>query len=509
MFSQWNMIVLNWLTTFFWLVANVLTFGFVRRNDSLESALQSAINTASTILMDKTKTGSIYSVGDVTAAMFLYALKEAKERNQLGKPTDGSDKDKTSPPAHKWMSDLGTIPKDDDEDAKFHWLCARRYCAMAVAMYTWPAWMILPNLNNLLTFFRSLVHSPLFRPLSYYGKEVVGDGYFYRHTAAFFSEVNSNSGNAKPIEISDLHYASWVDGVWQTPFVVVTDVVTQAIVISIRGSISSFDWITDASANINKFHDGIDMKSLLTKAHLDGKNSYNPDGDKDKENLIVEEDDTDLDVHEGMFLAALCIYGQAIRIIAALKEDKKYKDYKVVVTGHSLGAGVASLLTLLLQKTIKHEYDCVRGYAFEPPGCMVSGALLKESQDHTLSFVVGDDIVPRISFQSMKKIHDFVQDTLSKEKTGNVIPPDSIGPNSVGAITSRDLFAPGCILHYTEKFWGGPIEREWLCPTKDLQQIILSPQTFNDHRATRVQRIVNGQQISPWLRWIPFYSQLH
>jgi len=498
------------------MVTNVLTFGFVKRNDTLEASLQGVVNTISTILMDKTKTRSIFSVGDVTAAMFLYASKEAKERkSKLGRHDDGEHgSNTTSPPAHKWMSDLDTVPKDDD--AKFHWLCARRYCAMAVAMYTWPVWMILPNPNNLWTFFRSLFHTTLFRPLSYYGKEVVGDGYLYRHTAAFFSEVNNNSGNAKPIGISDLHYASWVDGVWQTPFVVVTDDVTQAIVISIRGSTSPFDWITDASANINKFHDGIDMKSLLTKAHLgNGKNGDNLDGDNAnfslKENLLVEEDnkDVDVNVHEGMFLAALCIYGQVIRVIAALKENTKYKDYKVVVTGHSLGAGVASLLTFLLQKTIKHEYDCVRCYAFEPPGCMVSGALLKESQNHTLSFVVGDDIVPRISFNSMKQLHDFVQDTLSKKKTGNVIPPDSpIGANAAGAITSQDLFAPGCILHYTEKFWGGPIDRQWLRPV-DLQQIILSPQTFNDHLAMRVQRIVNGQQITPWLRWIPFYNQLY
>lgn len=41
--------------------------------------------------------------------------------------------------------------------------------------------------------------------------------------------------------------ASWLNSVSQTPFVVVTDHPTKSIIIAIRGSVSSDDWITDVS----------------------------------------------------------------------------------------------------------------------------------------------------------------------------------------------------------------------------------------------------------------------
>ena len=42
-----------------------------------------------------------------------------------------------------------------------------------------------------------------------------------------------------------------------------------------------------------------------------------------------------------------------------------YKDYEMIVTGHSLGAGIASILTLLLHKKMPK----VRGLVYSPPPC--------------------------------------------------------------------------------------------------------------------------------------------
>ena len=44
----------------------------------------------------------------------------------------------------------------------------------------------------------------------------------------------------------------------------------------------------------------------------------------------------------------------------------EFKDYQLVLSGHSLGAGVVSVLSVILQK----EYPDLKCYAFSPPGCI-------------------------------------------------------------------------------------------------------------------------------------------
>ena len=50
-----------------------------------------------------------------------------------------------------------------------------------------------------------------------------------------------------------------------------------------------------------------------------------------------------------------------------LRSDPEYRGYKLVITGHSLGAGVASVLAVLL----KPKYEDLVCYAFSPPGCVL------------------------------------------------------------------------------------------------------------------------------------------
>lgn len=44
----------------------------------------------------------------------------------------------------------------------------------------------------------------------------------------------------------------------------------------------------------------------------------------------------------------------------------EFRNYRLVVTGHSLGAGVASVLSIIL----KRDYPHLVCYAFSPPGCI-------------------------------------------------------------------------------------------------------------------------------------------
>ena len=48
------------------------------------------------------------------------------------------------------------------------------------------------------------------------------------------------------------------------------------------------------------------------------------------------------------------------------RQFEKFKGYRLVLCGHSLGAGVVSVLSVILQK----EYPDLKCYAFSPPGCV-------------------------------------------------------------------------------------------------------------------------------------------
>ena len=54
------------------------------------------------------------------------------------------------------------------------------------------------------------------------------------------------------------------------------------------------------------------------------------------------------------------LLGQAF----AYNPDKGTPDFRLVLVGHSLGAGTAAILALLL----RHEYPHVHCYAYSPPG---------------------------------------------------------------------------------------------------------------------------------------------
>ncbi|VDN26944.1 unnamed protein product [Cylicostephanus goldi] len=105
-------------------------------------------------------------------------------------------------------------------------------------------------------------------------------------------------------------------------------------------------------------------------------------------------------VHRGMLMSARYVYDtlrkhQVLEDLAVLNTG-----YQLVVCGHSLGAGVASLVTLLL----KQDYPNVRCFAFAPPGCVITENGLHELEEHVFGIVAGDDLVSRISFHALHRL---------------------------------------------------------------------------------------------------------
>ena len=74
---------------------------------------------------------------------------------------------------------------------------------------------------------------------------------------------------------------------------------------------------------------------------------------------------------------------------------EKHPNYKIIVTGHSLGAGVSGLFTLLFHH--EHPSIPIHGYPFASP-CTMSAGLSEDCRDYVTTTVLADDLVPRISY---------------------------------------------------------------------------------------------------------------
>ena len=86
------------------------------------------------------------------------------------------------------------------------------------------------------------------------------------------------------------------------------------------------------------------------------------------------------------------------------------------VTGHSLGAGCATFLALML----KREYPDLRCLPYSPPGGLVTMKTAKAVAPFTTSFVLNTDIVPRLSVESMEKLRNDVLDLISRIKVSKM-----------------------------------------------------------------------------------------
>ena len=112
--------------------------------------------------------------------------------------------------------------------------------------------------------------------------------------------------------------------------------------------------------------------------------------------------------HKGMVFAANYIHIKLAqkRILERANEELKARDmsdtshFPIVIVGHSLGAGTAAILSILLRQT----YNNVICFAFAPPGGLLSEAAAEYSKDFVISIVLGKDIVARMGLHQMEKM---------------------------------------------------------------------------------------------------------
>ena len=127
---------------------------------------------------------------------------------------------------------------------------------------------------------------------------------------------------------------------------------------------------------------------------------------------------------------------EADEVITKLKPliDKtllQYPNYSVVFTGHSLGAGAASIATLILQTSYPH----INAYCFACPSC-VSADLLPRLSSSVISVANMHDAVPRMNSSAMHKAYDAISNADWLQVATRFLPGISGGEYSVEGLKS-------------------------------------------------------------------------
>ncbi|XP_023316995.1 sn1-specific diacylglycerol lipase beta-like isoform X2 [Trichogramma pretiosum] len=174
----------------------------------------------------------------------------------------------------------------------------------------------------------------------------------------------------------DILFASFRNHLCEIPFCVLADHKTSSIVVVIRGSLSLRDIITDIAAASDSFEpEGLPPGSMA---------------------------------HRGMIIGAKVILKQLDQYKVLETAFKMYPHYDLTLTGHSLGAGLAVLLGTL----IRPRYPYLRVYAFATPAGLLSREAAKVTEEFVLSMGLGDDLVMRLSVDSIENFRTSLLITL-------------------------------------------------------------------------------------------------
>lgn len=154
-------------------------------------------------------------------------------------------------------------------------------------------------------------------------------------------------------------------------------------VVLIRGSKSVQDLLTDIQAHPEDFKLESVEQGSCTEESMEDDSTCKPRGFVDSF------------AHNGMLNAALWIRERIVPSLRILHQ----KGYKLVLSGHSLGAGCAALLAVMLQKDFK-DLEC---FAYAVPAC-VNLHIANSSVTFVHSIVLRDDFVPRAKASNIIKL---------------------------------------------------------------------------------------------------------
>ncbi|XP_011152987.2 sn1-specific diacylglycerol lipase alpha isoform X3 [Harpegnathos saltator] len=388
-----------------------------------------------------------------------------------------------------------------------HFQLAIHYMHFALAAYGWPMFVVNPSteLCQLCTRLRCCCF-----PCGAHEDEatIVEDNCCRCNYAALSSMLDLG-------EIEVVYSTFHVD-VGETPFFVALDYTKKKVVVSIRGTLS--------------------MKDVLTDLNAEG------------EVLPLSPPREDWLGHKGMVQAAEYIRKKLLEegiIARALAKDtsRGTHQFGLTLVGHSLGAGTAAILAILL----KQEYPDLVCFSFGPPGGLLSMPAQQYTQEFITSVVVGKDVVPRIGLRQMESLRADLINAIKRSvdpkwktiacsvmccgcgstptsaanleaggciseyqrdkdqaRAQTVVPSDS----SIALTLHRPLYPPGRIIHVVrhhpnkdeqkyETRWRQMLKKHepvyqalWAGPC-DFDEVLISPVMIQDHMPDNMLRALN------------------
>ncbi|KAK4431480.1 hypothetical protein Salat_0910100 [Sesamum alatum] len=196
-------------------------------------------------------------------------------------------------------------------------------------------------------------------------------------------------------------------------------------------------------------------------------------------------------VHNGLLKAAGCVLNAECDILKELVE--KYPNYTLTFTGHSLGSGVAALLTMVVVQNRDRlgniDRKRVRCYAIAPARCMSLNLAVRYA-DVINSVVLQDDFLPRTAtplediFKSL-----FCLPCLLCLRCMR----DTCIPEEKMLKDPRRLYAPGRLYHIVERkpFRCGrfpPVVKTAVPVDGRFEHIVLSCNATSDHAIIWIER---------------------
>ncbi|XP_048408069.1 diacylglycerol lipase-beta isoform X1 [Stegostoma tigrinum] len=380
------------------------------------------------------------------------------------------------------------------------------YMQFAVAAYGWPLYIF----SNPLTGICRLSHNCMCCRSQFPEQDIVGGD----HVGCHFTSMLQTTG----LQNRDFIYISFHNKIYEIPFYVALDHKKEAVVVAVRGTLSLEDALTDLSA--------------------------------DRETLNVDCVTGESLAHKGIIQAARYIYKKLIDDEILTQAFSVVPEYKLVITGHSLGAGAASILAIMLHAS----FPALRCYAFSPPGGLLSKPLADHSKEFIISIVLGKDLIPRLSLCNMgdlkRRILRIVaqsnrpkyqillrgcwyeifggdpanfSDHLDNSQQGRLTEPLLAEQNLMGHQSSSyssipdespssspfqgpQLFLPGRIIYIVEKYSTGSFcfsEAKYCalwCDASFFSNILISPKMITDHMPDLVFKVLKDlTQEAPYI----------
>lgn len=227
-------------------------------------------------------------------------------------------------------------------------------------------------------------------------------GCFSKPTAdQVFDHDNALQGNRASfvgytgIRRESLVYLNCYNFVFQAPYSIVKDAERKELIICVRGSMSFYDFVTDGLAKVEAMHPN-ELPTDTPNRHAT-RTHYGML--RTARSLFA---DLQVGTRKQLFWDFAWRYCRLGHDASSVSSDiGDMNDWKIVVCGHSMGAGVGAILSVMLKK----HFPSTRAFLYAPP-MMFDPQTAAWSKSFMTTAVYGDDIVPRLSIANVTRLRD-------------------------------------------------------------------------------------------------------